>query len=113
MHQAVQLAKEPAGRTREQIMDAAREQVEAWQGTQTPDEVAVRIFEALHRKQVSKAQVAEQICALIAELPDTAESFRAKLPAYLVDAIDYVTISPEHTPAAGNQFTAQVVPESG
>lgn len=113
MHQAVQLAKRPAGRTRIQIMDTAREQVEGWRGTKTPDEVAVQIFEALHKKQVSKAQVAEQICALIAELPDTAAEFSAKLPTYLVDAINHVTISPEQPPAAGDEVTAPVVSEPG
>ncbi len=113
VHQAVQLAKGPAGQTREQIMGTAREQVEDWQGAQTPDEVAVRIFEALHKKRVSKAQAAEQFCALLAELPDTAAEFRAKLPAYLVGAIDHVTIQPEQSPAADDVVSAPAVPEPG
>lgn len=111
VHQAVKLVKGPAGQTHEQIMVSAREQVEEWQVALTPDEVAIRIFEALHKKQVSKAQVAEQLCSLIAELPDTAAEFRAKLPTYLVEAIDHVTSSPEQPPVAGDEITAPVVLE--
>lgn len=111
MYQAVILAKEPAGQTREEIMLAAREQVEGWQGEQEPNEVAVQVFEALHKKQVSKAQVAEQLGVLISELPDSAAEFRAKLPANLVGAIDYVTIPPEQPPLAENVAPEQVEPE--
>mgnify|MGYP005849168917 CR=1 FL=1 len=109
VHQAVQLAKGPARQTREQIINTARQQVEGWQGTQTAEEVAVRIFETLHEKRVSKAQVAEQLSVLIAEWPGTAEEFRAKLPAYLVGAIDHVTIPPE----PDNEVPGPAVPELG
>ena len=52
-------------------------------------------------KQVSKAVVAEQLAALIEELPDDAAAFRAKLPAYQVTAIEYVTATPDA--AAGRE----------
>lgn len=58
------------------------------------DDIAVLIFTPLHKKQVSKAVVAEQLAALIEELPDNAAAFSAKLPAYLVTAIEYVTAAP-------------------
>lgn len=111
MYQAVQIVKGSAGQTHEQIMAAARKKIEEWQDALTPDEVAVRIFGALHKKQVSKAQVAEQICALIAELPDTAAEFRVKLPAYLINAINHVTNSPEQPSAAADEVAAPEVPE--
>ncbi len=73
----------------------------AWQadGTKNDDDIAVLIFEALYKKQVSKAMVAEQLAALIDALPDTPAAFKVKLPAYIVNAIEHVTISEEvHVP---------------
>ena len=96
VHQAVQVAKGRANRTRAQIIEEARAEVDAWQAddARTADDIAVLIFTPLHKKQVSKAVVAEQLAALIEELPDDAAAFRVKLPAYLVTAIEYVTAAP-------------------
>jgi putative ATP-dependent endonuclease of OLD family len=93
IHQAVRLARGQAGQTREQIMRAARAEVEAWQADPqlTPDAVALRIFEPLEKKLVSKTEVAEQLASLVAALPDNADEFRAKLPAYIVSAVEHVT----------------------
>ncbi len=104
VHQAVQLGKGRANRTRVQIIEDARAEVEAWQADdgKTADDIAVLIFTPLHKKQVSKAVVAEQLAALIEEVPDDAAAFRAKLPAYLVTAIDYVTET-LHDAADGEQ----------
>jgi putative ATP-dependent endonuclease of OLD family len=96
IHQAVQIGKGRANRTRAQIVEEANAEVRAWQAddARTADDIAVLIFTPLHKRQVSKAVVAEQLVALVEELPDDAAAFRANLPAYLVAAIDYVTAPP-------------------
>ncbi len=96
IHQAVQAGKGRANMTRAEIIEQARGEVEAWQADEarTAEDIAVLIFTPLHKKQVSKAVVAEQLADLIEALPDGAAVFRAKLPAYLVAAIEYVTATP-------------------
>ena len=96
VHQAVQVGKGRANKTRLEILLEANTEVRAWQAddTKTADDIAVLIYSPLHKRQVSKAVVAEQLAALIGELPDDAAAFRSKLPAYLVAAIDYVTEPP-------------------
>ena len=96
VHQAVQIAKGRAGKTSDEIATEAKTVVEAWQAdeTKTAADIAVRIFEPLHKNQIAKTVVAEQLAALIDGLPDGSEDFKDKLPAYVVDAIEYVTNSP-------------------
>jgi putative ATP-dependent endonuclease of OLD family len=93
VHQAVRLARGEAGQTRDQIVHAARAEVEAWQADPqlTSDDVALRIFRPLEKNLVSKTEVAEQLASLVAALPDNGEELRAKLPAYLVSAVEHVT----------------------
>jgi putative ATP-dependent endonuclease of the OLD family len=93
VHQAVQVAKGAAGKIASEIAEEARKVIEALQADEanSADSIAVQIFEPVHKKQVSKTEVAEQLAALIGKHPDNAAEFRAKLPAYLVTAIDYVT----------------------
>lgn len=112
VHQAIQTAKGRAGKSRPQIIEEARGEVEAWQadGARTPDDIAVLIFTPLHKRQVSKAIVAEQLAALIEELPDNADAFRAKLPAYLVAAIEYVTPMPEAANDEGQAPAGEAAP---
>lgn len=76
-----------------ELAAAADRQLEEWQAEVGTDTVAlaVKVFEPLHRKQVSKAIVAEQLAALIDGVSDEPEVFRAKLPPYLVAAIEHVT----------------------
>ena len=95
VHQAVQIVKGRTGLTRDKIAEAAKAEVKAWQlnGEMTDDEIALRIFEPLHKKRVSKTEVAEQIAALIDSLPDKADQFKQRLPAYIVQAIEHVTSS--------------------
>ncbi len=95
VHQAIQIAKARAGKTSDEIAAEAKTEVEAWQAdeTKTVDDVAVCIFEPLHKNQVSKTVVAEQLAALIDGLPDGSGDFKDKLPAYVVGAIEYVTNS--------------------
>jgi putative ATP-dependent endonuclease of OLD family len=92
MHQAIQVAKGRAGLTREQIIAAGNAEVAAWQAdnTKTPDDIAVAIYTPLYKKQVSKAQVAEQFAKILDELP-TDPDLAAKLPPYLAAAINHVT----------------------
>jgi putative ATP-dependent endonuclease of OLD family len=108
MHEAIQLAKGRAGLSREQIIVAARAEVTAWQAdpTRTADDIAVGIYAPLYKRQVSKAQVAEQLAKIIDELP-TDPQFAEKLTPYLVSAIAHVTrVATEPAPAAA-QANAQ------
>jgi putative ATP-dependent endonuclease of OLD family len=93
VHQAIQIAKGRRGRTRDQIAVEARAEVTAWQAdnTKSADDVAVLIFASLHKKQVSKAVVAQELAALIDAAPDDPNVFSSKLPGYIVEAISYVT----------------------
>lgn len=93
VHTAICLAKGAAQRTRQQIVDDANAELNGWRALpdQSIDSIAVKIFEPLHKKRVSKAEVAEQLAALIDGLPDDAARFRGKLPAYIVSAIDHAT----------------------
>ncbi len=93
VHTAICLAKALARRARQQIIDDALVELNGWRALpgESTETVAVRIFEPLHKKRVSKAEVAEQLAALIDGLPDDAATFREKLPAYIVSAIDHAT----------------------
>ena len=54
-------------------------------------EIAVKIYQPVHDQQASKAEVAEQLAAILSKRTDTPEQMRDWLPPYLVRAIDYVT----------------------
>jgi putative ATP-dependent endonuclease of OLD family len=113
VHQAVQLAKGSVGHTRQQIMTTAREQVVSWQSNQDPYRVAAEIFKPIFKKRVSKTQIAEQLSALITENTSSPDEMRAKLPTYIVAAIDYVTIEPEQDSSNDGVATASTTQESG
>lgn len=118
IHQAVLVAKGKVGKTREQLMQEARLQVEKRQAdaNKTADDIALLIYTPIHKKQVSKTVLAEQLARIVDELPDTAETFRAKLPQYLVNAINYATrLAPDETqivapPAEENTNDAATAP---
>lgn len=57
----------------------------------TKQEVAVKAYEKLYLKDVSKTETAQQFAQLLIDLKPTPERLRKKLPKYLLDAIDYVT----------------------
>jgi len=115
VHQAIQIAKGRAGKTTEKIAAEAKTEVEAWQADEmkTADDVAVSIFEPLYKHHISKAVVAEQLAALIEDLPDGSEEFKDRLPAYVVDAIEYVTnssapaVPPEQAPPAAEEVAEE------
>ncbi|MGR9243603.1 AAA family ATPase (plasmid) [Rhizobium leguminosarum] len=103
VHAAVKLVKGDRRKTRDQIIADATAKVAAWQAdaNKSDDDVAVLIFAPMAKKGgVSKSEVAEQLARLIDELPDAPAVFRAKLPPYIANAIDYATSSPA-PPAAG------------
>jgi putative ATP-dependent endonuclease of OLD family len=93
VHQAIQIAKGRCDKTDLEVAAEAQAEVAALQAdsSKSTDDVAVFIFEPLFKRQVSKAMVAEQLAALIDALPDSPTEFKAKLPAYIVNAIDHVT----------------------
>ena len=91
VHRAIKLAQYKGDRR--VLSGQAADEVAAWRDASSGNSVAlaVQIFEPLHKKRVSKAQVAEQLANQIDGLGDTPAQFRAKLPAYLIQAIDHVT----------------------
>lgn len=74
--------------------------------TKSADDVAVVIFEPLFKRRVSKTVVAEQLAALIDASSDTAAEFAAKLPTYIVDAIEHVTAFDQAEPRAEDSSAA-------
>jgi putative ATP-dependent endonuclease of OLD family len=91
LHRAIHLARYK--RARDVLVAEATAEFAGWQREVGGDEVtlAVKIFEPLHLKKVSKAEVAEQLADLIDTLTVPTEEFRAQLPPYLVAAIRHVT----------------------
>ena len=53
--------------------------------------LAAAVYEPLYRKQASKAEVAEILAKILADDLRSADQLRSLLPAYVVEAIDYVT----------------------
>lgn len=94
VHQAIQLAK-TSSRNPEflaKVVVRANETYAEWAAAGlTAAEIAVKVFQPLHDKEASKAEVAEQLAAILRRRTDTPEEMRKRLPSYLVRAIDYVT----------------------
>jgi predicted ATP-dependent endonuclease of OLD family len=102
--QAVALANAKADDDRKTLLENAKETVaEMREAGKSDKEVAVAVYEPMFKGRVSKAQVAEQLARIIRELPDDAQTFRARLPDYLAQAIDHATganTGPPPAPAA-------------
>lgn len=78
---------------RKQIADAANstyEELKERHGTDMAA-LAAAVYQPLYKKQASKAEVAELLAKELADDMRSETEFRSILPAYLVDAIDYVT----------------------
>jgi putative ATP-dependent endonuclease of OLD family len=94
VHQAVQLAK-TSSRKPDRLAKIVKKASEAYAGWKeaglTATEIAVKIYQPVHDKEASKAEVAEQLAAILRKRTDTPEQMRDRLPPYLVRAIDYVT----------------------
>ncbi|MCH8684467.1 ATP-dependent nuclease [Pedomonas mirosovicensis] len=94
VHQAVQLAKTSSRKPERlaKIVQKASETYAGWkEAGLSATEVAVKIYQPVHDKEASKAEVAEQLAAILRQRTDTPEQMRELLPPYLVRAIDYVT----------------------
>ncbi|MGG7606628.1 ATP-dependent nuclease [Massilia sp. BKSP1R2A-1] len=94
VHLAVQLAKTSSRKPERlaRIRKSAGETYKEWKDERlSATEIAVRIYRPVHEKLASKAEVAEQLAAILRERSDTPEQMRERLPPYLVRAIDYVT----------------------
>ncbi|WP_191575467.1 hypothetical protein [Achromobacter insolitus] len=94
VHQAVQLAK-TSSRQPEWLAKTVKRASETYAGWKEAGlsltEIAVKIYQPIHDKEASKAEVAEQFAALLLKRTDTPEQMRELLPPYLVRAIHYVT----------------------
>ena len=105
VHQAVQLAK-TTSRKPERLAKIIKDASTTYAGWKEEGlsviEIAVKIYQPVHDKEASKAEVAEQLAAIVRKRTDTPEEMRDRLPPYLVRAIDYVTggYSPGATPVA-------------
>jgi putative ATP-dependent endonuclease of OLD family len=94
VHQAIQLAKTSSRKPERlaKIVNGASETYAGWKDAGlSATEIAVRIYQPVHDKEASKAEVAEQLAAILRKRTDTPEQMRDRLPPYLVRAIDYVT----------------------
>ena len=94
VHQAVQLAKTNSRKPEwlAKIVKQASKTYTGWKEAGHSDaEIAVKIYQPVHGNEASKAEVAEQLAAILRKRTDTPEQMRARLPPYLVRAIDYVT----------------------
>lgn len=94
VHQAVQLAKTTSRKPERlaKIIEDASVTYAGWknEGLSTTA-IAVKIYEPVYKKKVSKAEVAEQLAAILRKRTDTPDELRDQLPRYLVRAIEYVT----------------------
>ncbi len=111
-HTAIQLAKKERGRNTplsdqeyETVRKEACETFADWQESYSEEKLATEIFAPLLRREASKAVSAQHLAELL-ESMDTANpaGFRSMVPAYLVEAIDYVTFQDE--PAEGSADAA-------
>lgn len=94
VHQAVQLAKTSSRKPEwlAKITKKASETYAGWkEAGHSTTEIAVKIYQPVYDREASKAQVAEQLAAILRKRTDTAEQMRDQLPPYLIRAIDYVT----------------------
>lgn len=94
VHQAVQLAKSSSRKPERlaKIVEKASETYAGWkEAGLSATEIAVKIYQPVYCKEASKAEVAEQLAAILRKRSDTPEQMRDRLPPYLVRAIDYVT----------------------
>jgi len=104
VHEAVQLAKTTTRNPARLVAIATQAAADhaAWKAAGRSDlEIAVEIYRPLIDKEASKAQVAEQLAAILRRRKDTADEMRKRLPPYLVRAIDYVTGGPPAPPVPG------------
>jgi putative ATP-dependent endonuclease of OLD family len=94
VYRAVRLAKTSSRKPAflAKLVESADKTYAGWvEAGLSATEIAVKIYQPVHDKEASKAEVAEQLAAILRQRTDTAEQMRERLPGYLVRAIDYVT----------------------
>ncbi|MEC7795464.1 MAG: AAA family ATPase [Pseudomonadota bacterium] len=94
VHQAVQLAQTTSRNPvrLKKIGEQAKKAYAEWlEDGKTAVEIAALIYQPVFNKKASKAEVAEQLAAILRARSETPEVMRTLLPSYLVNAIDYVT----------------------
>lgn len=94
VHIAVQLAKTTSRNPKwlEKITTAAATEYASWMTAGlSATAIAVKIYGPVYKGEASKAQVAEQLAAILRQRADTPDEMRKQIPSYLVRAIDYVT----------------------
>lgn len=102
LHVAIAIAKEMKNRDdaltdpeRDLIVTAANAGYDKDLAAFPPAQRAAIIYKPLFKKQASKAETAQVLADLLVRDNPTPTSLRARLPADLVDAIDYVTAAPQ------------------
>lgn len=116
VHKAVQIAKKmrapdapvPNDADRAKIESKAEAELTKWRGEGlTKEQIAANIYEPVFKKQAGKPEVAHVLSEILRRPPSTPPAgspppvtvdWKAKLPAYLVAAIEHVT--PENLPSA-------------
>jgi putative ATP-dependent endonuclease of OLD family len=117
MNRAITRAKHTGKKTEETLDQEAKTFLDSLSGSDR--EKAVMVCEPLLKNdsKLSKPTVAHELASIIRSLPDTPEQLRAKLPAYLVEAIDYVTTplpaSPPTTPQPATQGSPDAPAQPG
>lgn len=73
-----------------EVLEARRSEVERWRGDgRSAAQIARDVFKPMYCEDVSKAEVAEQLAALL--VPLDARELESRIPRYIRDAIAYVT----------------------
>lgn len=104
LNMAITRARHTGTKTEETLDQEAQTYLESLTGTIR--EKAVEVCKPLLKNgsNLSKPTVAHELASIIRGLPDTQDQMRARLPAYLVEAIDYVTSSlPAPPPGSAQQ----------
>lgn len=111
VHQAVKLARTGSRKPEwlDKLRKQAAEEYAAWLAAgKSTMEIAVLIYQPVFENKASKAEVAEQLAAILRARPEKPDAMRDVLPPYLVRAIDYVTGeyvpgAPAFEPAPGDE----------
>lgn len=81
----------------------AKTEIESW-GTagESPAQIAARVYQDLHNGDSSKAVAAQMLAQILTDQKPSAPELAAKLPKYLIEAIEHLTgsdlLPPSHAP---------------
>lgn len=110
LHFAIATAKALKESTEEPDMNAletAAQEFDTQAKVLNARHLAAFVYRPLFKKQASKAETAQQLAALLSSSGLTADQLRAKLPKYLVDAIEHVTVKNVRTDSNANEHPSQ------